>query len=62
MIIKYTRFAIIPKYCDKCHRKFWLEPYDIFYRDIGIYRHNYKMVRYCKKCIERSESEENNGR
>jgi len=57
MTIKYTRFAIIPKRCDKCYRKFWLEPYDIFYRDIGFWGHSYEMVK-CKKCIDKSESEE----
>lgn len=56
MTIKYTRFAIIPKQCDKCYRHFWLEPYDTFYRDIGFYGHSYEMIK-CKKCIEKSESE-----
>ena len=56
MTIKYTRFAIIPQRCDICKRKFWLEPYDIFYRDIGIFCHSYEIVK-CKKCIEKSESE-----
>jgi len=56
-ITKYDRFAIIPKRCYKCNRLFWLEPYDIFYRDIGIWGHFYEMVK-CKKCMDKSESEE----
>lgn len=48
-ITKYDRVAILPKRCDKCNRLFWLEPYNIFYKTIGIGDYSIKQIE-CKIC------------
>lgn len=50
MTIMYAdKFAIIPRRCDVCNRLFWLEPYYIFYKEVGIERFSLKQIR-CKRC------------
>lgn len=59
-ITTHDRIAILPKRCDKCHRKFWLEPYNIFGRAVGIGGYSIEYIE-CKKCedkIRKPESEE----
>ena len=51
-ITKYDRFAIIPKRCDKCNRLFWLEPYNIFGRAIGIGGYSIEYIE-CKNCAKK---------
>ena len=50
-ITKYDRVAILPKRCDKCNRLFWLEPYNIFYKTVGIGDYSIKQIE-CKNCAE----------
>jgi hypothetical protein len=50
-ITKYDRVAILPKRCNKCNRLFWLEPYNIFYKTVGIESYSLKQIE-CKKCAE----------
>ena len=49
MLIKYDRFAILPKRCGKCGRKFIWEPYNIYYTDVGIEHYHLKQV-CCREC------------
>lgn len=55
-ITKHDRVAILPKRCDKCNRLFWLEPYNIFYKTVGIQMYSLKQIA-CKECIEKAEGE-----
>lgn len=50
-ITKYDGVAIIPKRCDKCNRLFWLEPYNISYKTVGVDSHSLELIE-CKKCVE----------
>jgi hypothetical protein len=50
-ITKYDRVAIFPKRCDKCNRLFWLEPYNISYKIVGIELYSLNQIE-CKKCAE----------
>lgn len=49
-ITKYDGVAILPKRCDRCNRLFWLEPYNIFYKTVGIEAYSLKQIE-CKNCI-----------
>gem|GEM_PF-4352461 len=51
-------FALIPKRCDKCHRLFWLEPYSVYYKEVGIEHYSLKQI----KCKNHSESKGENGK
>lgn len=51
-ITKYDRFAIIPKRCDKCNRLFWLEPYNVFYKNVGIREYYLEQIE-CKNCAKK---------
>ena len=48
-ITTYDRFAITPKRCNKCNRLFILEPYDIYYKQVGIECFDLKQIK-CKEC------------
>ena len=50
-ITKYDRFAMFPKRCDKCNRLFWLEPYNIYYKMVGL-DINIKCVE-CRECVKK---------
>jgi Tfp pilus assembly protein PilZ len=54
-ITKYDRVAIIPKRCDICNRLFWLEPYNIYYKSLGIGA-NYVKEIDCRKCEEKNKA------
>ena len=54
-ITTHDGVAIIPKRCDKCNRLFWLEPYDVYYKTVGIGCCTLKMIK-CIECIK-AESE-----
>lgn len=56
IITKYDGVAIFPKRCDRCNRLFWLESYNIFYKNVGIESYSLKQIE-CKECISKSESE-----
>lgn len=56
-ITKYDRVAIIPKRCDKCNRLFWLEPYNTYYKIVGIDLYSLNQIE-CKNCIDKAESED----
>lgn len=45
-------YAILPKRCDKCFRRFWMEPYETFVCFVGIEHRDLKCVK-CKRCIEK---------
>jgi len=49
-ITRYDGVAILPKRCDRCNRLFWLEPYNIFYKFVGIESYPLKQIE-CKNCI-----------
>ena len=49
-ITKFDKIAIIPKRCDKCNRLFWMEPYNVFYRVVGIEHYSLKHIK-CKECV-----------
>ena len=49
-ITRYDGVAILPKRCDKCNRLFWLEPYNIFHKLVGIEEYPLKQIE-CKDCI-----------
>ena len=55
-ITKHDGIAIIPKRCDKCNRLFWLEPYDVFYKMVGVEYYSLKRIK-CIECIK-AESED----
>jgi hypothetical protein len=42
-------YAIIPKRCNVCNRLFWLEPYFIYYKIVGIDYYSLKQIK-CKRC------------
>lgn len=48
-ITRYDGFAAIPKRCSVCGRLFWLEPYDVFYKTVGIESYSLKQIR-CVEC------------
>lgn len=54
-ITKYDGVAILPKRCDRCNRLFWLEPYNIFYKTVGIEEYFLKQIE-CKNCIDKKSS------
>lgn len=56
-ITYYDKIAILPKRCDKCNRLFWLEPYNIFYKYVGIECYPLKQVK-CINCVIEEGSEE----
>ena len=58
-ITKYDGVAIIPKRCNKCNRLFWLELYNVYYKEVGIEHYSLKQIE-CKNCI--TESEEPDGK
>ena len=53
-ITKYDRVAIILKRCNRCNRLFWLEPYNVYYKEVGIGHYSLKQIE-CKKCAESVE-------
>lgn len=54
-ITYYDGVAILPKRCDICNRLFWLEPYNIFYKTVGIENYSLKYTQ-CKHCIGKPNS------
>lgn len=55
-ITKYDGVAIIPKRCDKCNRLFWLEPYNISYKTVGVDSYSLEQIE-CKNCIGKADGE-----
>lgn len=60
-ITRYDGVAIFPKRCDRCNRLFWLEPYNIFYKTVGIRDYFLKQIE-CKYCICKAEGENLKGK
>ncbi len=56
-ITKHDGVAILPKRCDKCNRLFWLEPYNVFYKTVGIQSYSLKQIK-CKKCVSKEGEEQ----
>lgn len=50
----YDRFAILPKRCDYCNRLFWMEPYNVWYRQVGIEHFPLKQIQ-CKECYQKEK-------
>ena len=62
-ITYYDKMAILPKRCNKCNRLFWLEPYNIFYKCVGVGIDCYSLKKIkCINCIIEEESEERDER
>ena len=55
---RHDKFAFLPKKCDKCRRTFIFEPYDIYYKFLGIPNISDLELIKCRECIEK---ENNNG-
>lgn len=55
-ITRYDGFAAIPKRCSKCGRLFWLEPYNVFYKTVGIESYSLKQIR-CVECVKGAQNE-----
>lgn len=51
-ISKYDKYAILPKRCNKCNRLFILEPYNIYYKQVGIPSYDLKQIK-CLECINK---------
>jgi hypothetical protein len=51
-ITKHDRVAFLPKRCDGCNRLFWLEQYNIYYKEVGIEHYPLKQIE-CKNCISK---------
>ncbi len=49
VITYYDGIAVLPKRCDICNRLFWLEPYNIFYKTVGVESRSLKQIE-CKNC------------
>ena len=56
-ITKHDRIAIIPTRCNYCNRLFIFEPYDIYYREVGIECYDLKQ-RKCLECVNKLKGEE----
>ncbi len=56
LITKHDGFALIPRRCNKCNHLFILEPYDIYYKEVGIGATSIKMIK-CNECINKEKSE-----
>ena len=56
-ITTYDRVAILPKRCDRCNRLFWLEPYNVYYKEVGIEHYSLKQIA-CKQCVGTTGSED----
>ncbi len=48
---------IILKLCDRCKRLFWLEPYNISYKTVGVDSYSLEQIE-CKNCVGKAESED----
>lgn len=56
-ITRWDGFAIIPKRCDVCNRLFWLEPFDVYYKEVGIEHYPLKQI-MCKQCDKKVDEVE----
>ena len=55
-ITKYDRVAILPKRCSRCNRLFWLEPYNVYYMEVGVGRVSFERVK-CSECVKAEQKE-----
>ena len=46
---RYDSIAIIPRRCDVCHNLFWLQPFNVYVKEVGIEHDPINIVK-CKKC------------
>lgn len=54
-ITNHDGFAFLPKRCNTCNRLFWLEEYDIHYKEIPyIYYYDLKQIE-CMQCVKQKE-------
>lgn len=51
-ITTHDRIAILPKRCNKCNRLFAFEPYDIYYKCVGIGLYSLRQIK-CVKCTDK---------
>lgn len=56
-ITTHDCFAVFPKRCDKCNRLFWLEPYDIYYKEVGIEHYPIRHIK-CSKHWSKDDGRE----
>lgn len=47
-------FALTPRRCERCRRRFWLERCDYAYQELGIEHKDIK-VWYCMKCLREAK-------
>lgn len=53
-ITRYDGVAIIPKRCDRCNRLFWLEPYNVTFKPIGVESISLPLIE-CINCIDKAD-------
>jgi len=51
-LTRHDGIAILPKRCSRCNRLFWLESYDIYYKEVGIEHYSLKQIK-CMECIDK---------
>lgn len=57
-LMRYDKFALLPKRCYRCNRLFWLEPYNVYERDIAPSVSILKMI-ICEECLKEKEKKRN---
>ena len=53
-LTRYDGVAIIPKRCDRCNRLFWLEPYNVTFKTVGIESISLPLIE-CRECMNQKE-------
>ena len=53
-ITRYDGVAIIPKRCDICNRLFWLEPYNVTFKAVGLESISLPLIE-CRECMNQNE-------
>ena len=48
---------LLPKRCDKCKRRFWLEPFEEYTKIVGLFGEQMK-VTVCGRCQEKERRED----
>lgn len=56
-ITYHDDFALTPKRCNRCNRLFIFEPFDIFYKEVGIEHHSLKQIK-CINCLRAAKHQD----
>ena len=54
-ITTHDGLAILPKRCNRCNRLFWLEQYNVYYKEVGIEHYSLKQIE-CLICEGKHEA------